>query len=207
MVMNKKKIRDLIYLVRAFFFFWLYIPHLFCYILSNNKNDIDKDLDVLSLKLNVKLAQRFSLLYFLHNSSYFRTLFYHRIGSVMYLLIGWYRPGCRSFLISQTTKIKGGVLFVHPYSSILNADYIGENFSFRNLTTLGSNNGQMNRPIILDNVSLGVAVTIIGKVTIGNNVTIGAGCVVTKSIPDNCVVIGNPARIIKRDGIKVSEQL
>ena len=33
-------------------------------------------------------------------------------------------------------------------------------------------------------------------VTIGNNVVIGAGTVVTKSIPDNSVVAGNPGRII-----------
>lgn len=33
--------------------------------------------------------------------------------------------------------------------------------------------------------------------TIGNNVTIGAGSVVVKDVPDNAVVVGNPARIIK----------
>ena len=33
-------------------------------------------------------------------------------------------------------------------------------------------------------------------VTIGNNVLIAAGCIVTKSIPDGCVVGGNPARYI-----------
>jgi serine O-acetyltransferase len=37
----------------------------------------------------------------------------------------------------------------------------------------------------------------LGPVKIGNNVTIGAGAVVVKDIPDNCVVAGNPAKIIK----------
>ena len=46
-------------------------------------------------------------------------------------------------------------------------------------------------------VSLGAHVTIIGPVRVGNNVTIGAGSVVVKDIPDNAVVVGNPARIIK----------
>lgn len=52
-------------------------------------------------------------------------------------------------------------------------------------------------PIIGDNVSLGATVTIIGNVKIGNNVTIGAGSVVVKDVPDNCVVAGNPAKIIR----------
>ena len=36
-------------------------------------------------------------------------------------------------------------------------------------------------------------------VVIGKNSVIGAGAVVTKDVPDNCVVVGNPARIIKKD--------
>ncbi|WP_348636746.1 hypothetical protein [Flavobacterium anhuiense] len=35
------------------------------------------------------------------------------------------------------------------------------------------------------------------KVKIGKNVIVGAGSVVTKDIPDNCLVVGVPARIIK----------
>ena len=54
-----------------------------------------------------------------------------------------------------------------------------------------------NRPIIGDNVTLGVNVTVIGGVTIGNNVIIGAGSVVVKDIPDNSIAVGNPCRVIK----------
>jgi len=35
-------------------------------------------------------------------------------------------------------------------------------------------------------------------VTIGENSVVGAGSVVTKDVPDNCVVVGNPAKIIKK---------
>lgn len=54
-----------------------------------------------------------------------------------------------------------------------------------------------NRPIIGDNVTLGVNVTIIGGITIGNNVIIGAGSVVVHDIPNNSVAVGNPCRVIK----------
>jgi acetyltransferase-like isoleucine patch superfamily enzyme len=67
------------------------------------------------------------------------------------------------------------------------------------LTTLG--NGMHGRndliPTIGNNVSLGLNVTIIGKVTIGDNVIIGAGSVVVKDIPSNCVAAGNPAKVIR----------
>ncbi|OUN99903.1 serine O-acetyltransferase [Bacteroides clarus] len=51
--------------------------------------------------------------------------------------------------------------------------------------------------IIGNNCYLGLGVKIFGKVTIGNNVTIGANAVITKDIPDNAIVGGIPARIIK----------
>lgn len=35
------------------------------------------------------------------------------------------------------------------------------------------------------------------KVTLGNNVIVGAGAVVTKSFPDNVVIAGNPAKVIR----------
>lgn len=47
------------------------------------------------------------------------------------------------------------------------------------------------------NCWIGGSVTILPGVTIGNNVTVGAGSVVTRDIPDNVVVVGNPARIVK----------
>lgn len=50
--------------------------------------------------------------------------------------------------------------------------------------------------VIGDNVYIGNNVMIMPGVTVGNNVIIGAGAVVTKSIPDNCIVGGNPAKII-----------
>ncbi len=47
----------------------------------------------------------------------------------------------------------------------------------------------------------------IGKVTIDDNVKVGANAVVVKDVPKNCVVVGVPAYIVKRDGVKVKEQL
>lgn len=53
-------------------------------------------------------------------------------------------------------------------------------------------------PVIIgDNVWIGDKVTILPGVTVGNNVTIGANSVVTRSLPDNCIAVGVPAKVIK----------
>ena len=56
------------------------------------------------------------------------------------------------------------------------------------------------KPVTIgDNVWIGGSVTILPGVTIGSNVTIGAGSVVVKDIPDGCVAVGNPCRVVKRN--------
>ena len=68
---------------------------------------------------------------------------------------------------------------------------------------IGNNGSQDKRPIIGNNVSLTVGSMVIGKVTIGDNVTVAPNSVVIKDVPSNCVVSGVPAKIIKQDNIKV----
>ena len=45
--------------------------------------------------------------------------------------------------------------------------------------------------LVGDNCTFGANSSIIGNITIGNNVIVGAGAVITKDIPDNSIVIGN----------------
>lgn len=103
---------------------------------------------------------------------------------------------CKLF---RSTQIGGGLMCYHPYATVINAQSIGENFQFRNSLTVG-NKGNDNHllPVIGNNVTVGAHVVIIGAITIGDQVTIGAGSVVVKDVPSHCVVAGNPARVIKR---------
>lgn len=76
---------------------------------------------------------------------------------------------------------------------------IGKNCIIGSCVTIGGKSGWYEVPVIGDNVEIHSGAKIIGPVRIGNNVIIGANAVVTKDIPDNCVVAGIPAKIIKEN--------
>ncbi len=60
---------------------------------------------------------------------------------------------------------------------------------------------QYNRDVhIGDNAWIGAGVVIVPGVTIGGNTVIGAGSIVTKDIPDNVLVVGNPCRVLRAVG-------
>lgn len=93
-----------------------------------------------------------------------------------------------------------GLNIVHlGYFWINSSSKIGKNCTVLPRVLLGKKHPGIPTPCIIigDNCYIGTGVSIMGPVTIGNNVTIGAGAVVTKDFPDNCVIAGNPAKIIK----------
>jgi putative colanic acid biosynthesis acetyltransferase WcaB len=124
---------------------------------------------------------------------------YLKYIGILYLL--WYRFFVEWILgIELPWNLKAGknLMLFHGQALVINNNsVIGENCVFRHNTTLGNSSATSGCPVIEDFVDIGANVVIIGGITIGRNTTIGAGSVITKSIPRNSIVVGNPARVIK----------
>lgn len=75
---------------------------------------------------------------------------------------------------------------------------IGNYCSLNNGVIIGRNHTIENSPIIGDHVNICVGSKIVRKVTIGNNVIVAPNSVVIEDVPDNCIVSGVPAKIVKK---------
>jgi Acetyltransferase (isoleucine patch superfamily) len=133
------------------------------------------------------------------------------------------RIECIDYYHGQTFKpiltIGKGVSFNYRcHISVINEVTIEDNVMFgSNVLVTDSSHGIIDKSIfeipvserelfskgpvrICENVWLGENVCVMPGVTIGRNTIIGAGAVVTKSIPENCLAAGNPAKVIRNLG-------
>ncbi|ROT24339.1 serine acetyltransferase [Muribaculaceae bacterium Isolate-113 (HZI)] len=88
----------------------------------------------------------------------------------------------------------------HGYRRIDSVKSIGNNLTILPMVLIGKKtpNANVDECTIGNNVYIGAGAIIMNPVNIGDNVIIGAGSVVTKDVPSNCVVAGNPAKVITK---------
>jgi len=82
---------------------------------------------------------------------------------------------------------------------------IGDNVSLYQGVTLGGTGKEKGKrhPTIGNNVVVSAGAKILGNITIGDNVNIGANAVVIRSVPSNCTVVGVPGRMAKKEGKRI----
>jgi len=75
---------------------------------------------------------------------------------------------------------------------------IGDDVLIYQQVTLGGTGKEHGKrhPTLENNVIIGAGAKVLGNITIGQNTRIGAGSVVTESVPENCTVVGVPGRIV-----------
>ena len=124
--------------------------------------------------------------------------FYLRIGKLRFfrcLLFWFYKPDKTVRISMPESKVGEGLVLGHGFSIECIAESIGKNCSIYQQSTIGFT--RKGCPTIGDNVWIFSGAKILGPVKIGKNAVIGANAVVTKDVPDNAVVAGVPAKLIR----------
>jgi len=181
--------------LQNFIFFVLnifrFLPHLILFHSHKNKHIIQADMKRAFELMERDYMQRFCLIYLLafppfRNIFYFRTRPYGSVLSIIY-------PQLQSLHI-HTRNIDEGLAIIHGTAAEIGAESIGKNCTIFHLVSIGGT--KHGAPIIGDNVTIYAGAIIIGKITIGNNVVIGANATVFMNVPDNCTVLPGTSKIM-----------
>ena len=84
---------------------------------------------------------------------------------------------------------------------------IGDNCTVYQGVTLGGTGKETGKrhPTLGNNVMVGAGARVLGPFKVGDNSKIAANAVVLSEVPPNCTAVGVPARVVKRDGVRVND--
>jgi len=142
-------------------------------------------------------------------------VFLYRVERGMYLMIGGAWPLFRILFIpilnvmyayanceiNYHASIGPGILVLHssPGIVISGKSVIGKNLTLVGGNIIGSRPRTLQNGLAIgDNCSLGANAVVLGPVTLGNNVQVGACALVIHNFGDDCAVVGNPAKILMK---------
>lgn len=115
------------------------------------------------------------------------------IWGMVFLIFNSHIP-CSAKIGKGSRFAYGGIgCIIHSRACIGERCLIGSN------VTIGGKSKKYNVPVIDNDVYLATGCKILGDITIGNNVIVGANAVVVHDVPNNCIVAGIPARVIKKN--------
>ncbi|MBT2694466.1 serine O-acetyltransferase [Bacillus sp. ISL-55] len=135
----------------------------------------------LSIVMKLYRLERF---FYKHHMKFFAII----VWRIIHILFSCYIP--------YTVELGKGVNIAHAIGIVIHQkSKVGANTVIYQNVTLGGRNGKA-APIIGENCTIGAGACILGDIRIGNNVNVGANAVVLKDVPDNCTVVGVPARVI-----------
>ena len=138
-----------------------------------------------------------------HNVRYAFWLRKHLAAKGLFSRIMLYRYSRKFGLeCSPNVTIGKGLLLGHPYNiTIGDGVVIGNNLNIHKGATIGVENRgkRMGAPTIGNRVFVGINATVVGKITIGDDVMICPGAYVNFDVPSHSIVLGNPGIIHSRE--------
>lgn len=132
------------------------------------------------------------------NVLYRTTCFLMRYSlSPIAILTIWLNRVINGCVIGAKARFGDGLVLMHPVGVVVNSKVTGgENITIESGVVIGDEKGKA--PVLGSNIFIGAGAKIIGGITIGDNVKIGANAVVVKDVPSNVTVVGIPAKIIDK---------
>lgn len=117
--------------------------------------------------------------------------------SPLALVSVWLNRVINGCVIGAGAKFDEGFVVMHPVGVVINSKVCGgKNVIIESGVVIGDEKGQA--PVLGNNIFVGAGAKIIGGITIGDNVKIGANAVVVKDLPSNVTAVGIPAKIINK---------
>lgn len=173
------------------------------YYLEEDAKRIGRKVGLLNL---LSGSETYRVFRYFHNLRYLE--YYMNVTNPWYHILFYYwhlllhRHFSVKFGMTVAPNVLGpGFLFVHPGFLRMSGPpiQIGKNCTVLPNVLIGKRRPDLENTEVLigDNCYISTGVTILGPVRIGNNVIIAAHSVVTKDVPDNCLVAGIPAKFIK----------
>lgn len=139
----------------------------------------------------------------------YRNVFYLRMGKKK-LFLSYLPPLSTLYIWTRSENFGAGTYIQHGFSTVIAAEKVGENCWINQQVTIGWNGSRKygyGCPIIGNNVRVSAGAKVCGKITVGNNSTVGLNAVVIKDVSSNSVVIPSPMLLIQENGDKVYKKL
>ena len=147
------------------------------------------------------LHPRFFPVFFVRVSRYF---YCHKLFRFLSPIFTWFNVIIFGIEVTPKCDIGPGLMLPHTFGTVIGANKIGPNATIFQGSTIGASSLDIafdinKRPVIGCHLIVGAGAKVLGDLTLGDNVTIGANSVVIKSVADAMVVAGIPAKIIGRN--------
>lgn len=147
-----------------------------------------------------------------------QAVMWHRVAHYFYRhnhkFIARWISQCTRFLtgieIHPGAQIGRGLFIDHGMGVVIGeTTIIGDNCTIYQGVTLGGTGKEKGKrhPTLGNNVMVGCGAKVLGPFTVGDNSKIAAGAVVLSEVPADSTCVGVPARIVKREGVKIGQDL